>query len=61
MTSSDTEEDLNVSMKNKTKGRQKTKGKITDEKKTDRALRDIQPVEVDGSVRFSSVSTLFLH
>ncbi|XP_059059129.1 tat-binding homolog 7-like, partial [Achroia grisella] len=58
-TSSDTEEDLNVSMKNKTKGRQKTKA--MDDKKTDRALRDIQPVEVDGSVRFSSVGGLEEH
>ncbi|KAM3965847.1 LOW QUALITY PROTEIN: ATPase family AAA domain-containing protein 2 [Aphomia sociella] len=57
--SSDTEEDLNVSMKNKTKGRQKTKS--MDDKKTDRALRDIQPVEVDGSVRFSSVGGLEEH
>ncbi|XP_045488821.1 ATPase family AAA domain-containing protein 2 isoform X2 [Pieris rapae] len=57
-TSSDTEE-LNVSMKNKTKGRQKTKS--TDDKKTDRALRDIQPIEVDGSVRFSSVGGLEEH
>ncbi|RVE47330.1 hypothetical protein evm_008011 [Chilo suppressalis] len=57
--SSDTEEDLNVSMKNKTKGRQKSKS--TDDKKTDRALRDIQPVEVDGSVRFSSVGGLEEH
>ncbi|KAL4707871.1 hypothetical protein ACJJTC_010306 [Scirpophaga incertulas] len=57
--SSDTEEDLNVSMKNKTKGRQKTKS--MDDKKTDRALRDIQPVEVDGSVRFSSVGGLDEH
>lgn len=32
------------------------KSKAVDEKKTDRALRDIQPIEVDGSVRFSSVS-----
>lgn len=31
------------------------KSKSMDEK-TDRALRDIQPIEVDGSVRFSSVS-----
>ncbi|CAK1555591.1 unnamed protein product [Leptosia nina] len=58
-TSSDTEEDLNVSMKNKTKGRQKTKA--TDEKKTDRALRDIQPIALDGSVRFSSVGGLEEH
>ncbi|CAB3230706.1 unnamed protein product [Arctia plantaginis] len=57
--SSDTEEDLNVSMKNKTKGRQKSKSQ--DEKKTDRALRDIQPVEVDGSVRFTSVGGLEEH
>lgn len=57
--SSDTEEDLNVSMKNKSKGRQKSKS--TDDKKTDRALRDIQPVEVDGSVRFSSVGGLEEH
>ncbi|XP_012550629.2 ATPase family AAA domain-containing protein 2 isoform X1 [Bombyx mori] len=57
--SSDTEEDLNVSMKNKTKGRQKSKS--MDDKKTDRALRDIQPVEVDGSVRFSSVGGLEEH
>ncbi|KAF9799595.1 hypothetical protein SFRURICE_018782 [Spodoptera frugiperda] len=57
--SSDTEEDLNVSMKNKTKGRQKSKS--TDDKKTDRALRDIQPVEVDGSVRFTSVGGLEEH
>lgn len=34
--------------------RQKTKA--MEDKKTDRALRDIQPVELDGSVRFSSVS-----
>ncbi|KAL0871393.1 hypothetical protein ABMA27_005124 [Loxostege sticticalis] len=59
MSSSDTEEDLNVSMKNKTKGRQKSKS--MDDKKTDRALRDIQPVEVDGSVRFSSVGGLEEH
>lgn len=52
--SSDTEQDLNVSMKNKTKGRQKSKS--ADDKKDDRALRDIQPVELDGRVRFSSVS-----
>ncbi|CAK1587151.1 unnamed protein product [Parnassius mnemosyne] len=58
-TSSDTEEDLNVSMKNKTKGRQKSKS--MDDKKTDRALRDIQPVEVDGSVRFTSVGGLEEH
>ncbi|XP_045500636.1 ATPase family AAA domain-containing protein 2-like [Colias croceus] len=58
-TSSDTEEDLNVSMKNKTKGRQKSRS--TDDKKTDRALRDIQPIEVDGSVRFSSVGGLEEH
>ncbi|XP_053610772.1 ATPase family AAA domain-containing protein 2-like isoform X2 [Plodia interpunctella] len=58
-TSSDTEEDLNVSMKNKTKGRQKTKA--NEDKKTDRALRDIQPIEVDGSVRFSSVGGLEEH
>lgn len=32
-----------------------------DDKKTDRALRDIQPVEVDGSVRFTSVSSLFIN
>ncbi|KAJ0174507.1 hypothetical protein K1T71_009615 [Dendrolimus kikuchii] len=57
--SSDTEEDLNVSMKNKTKGRQKTKA--MEDKKTDRALRDIQPVELDGSVRFSSVGGLEEH
>ncbi|XP_045451233.1 ATPase family AAA domain-containing protein 2-like [Melitaea cinxia] len=57
--SSDTEEDLNVSMKNKTKGRQKSKS--MDDKKTDRALRDIQPIEVDGSVRFSSVGGLEEH
>ncbi|CAD0202477.1 unnamed protein product [Chrysodeixis includens] len=57
--SSDTEEDLNVSMKNKTKGRQKSKS--MDDKKTDRALRDIQPVEVDGSVRFTSVGGLEEH
>ncbi|CAG9564529.1 unnamed protein product [Danaus chrysippus] len=57
--SSDTEEDLNVSMKNKTKGRQKSK--CIDDKKTDRALRDIQPIEVDGSVRFSSVGGLEEH
>ncbi|XP_037293009.1 ATPase family AAA domain-containing protein 2 isoform X2 [Manduca sexta] len=57
--SSDTEEDLNVSMKNKTKGRQKSKS--MDDKKTDRALRDIQPVEVDRSVRFSSVGGLEEH
>lgn len=31
------------------------KSKSMDDKKTDRALRDIQPVEVDGSVRFTSV------
>ncbi|XP_063829323.1 ATPase family AAA domain-containing protein 2-like [Ostrinia nubilalis] len=59
MSSSDTEEDLNVSMKNKTKGRQKSKS--MDDKKTDRALRDIQPVEVDGSVRFTSVGGLEEH
>lgn len=53
--SSDMEEDLNVSMKNKTKGRQKSKS--TDDKKDDRALRDIQPVELDGRVRFSAVSS----
>ncbi|XP_038222643.1 ATPase family AAA domain-containing protein 2-like [Zerene cesonia] len=58
-TSSDTEEDLNVSMKNKTKGRQKSRS--TDDKKTDRALRDIQPIDVDGSVRFSSVGGLEEH
>ncbi|XP_060804753.1 ATPase family AAA domain-containing protein 2-like isoform X2 [Amyelois transitella] len=58
-TSSDTEEDLNVSMKNKTKGRQKTKA--NEDKKADRALRDIQPIEVDGSVRFSSVGGLEEH
>ncbi|XP_068617633.1 LOW QUALITY PROTEIN: ATPase family AAA domain-containing protein 2-like [Battus philenor] len=58
-TSSDTEEDLNVSMKNKTKGRQKSKS--MDDKKTDRALRDIQPVEVDRSVRFYSVGGLEEH
>uniref|UniRef100_A0A2A4K6L4 Bromo domain-containing protein n=1 Tax=Heliothis virescens TaxID=7102 RepID=A0A2A4K6L4_HELVI len=57
--SSDTEEDLNVSMKNKTKGRQKSKS--TDDKKNDKALRDIQPVEVDGSVRFTSVGGLEEH
>ncbi|XP_045774866.1 ATPase family AAA domain-containing protein 2-like [Maniola jurtina] len=58
--SSDTEEDLNVSMKNKTKGRQKSKS-MNEDKKTDRALRDIQPIEVDGSVRFSSVGGLEEH
>ncbi|CAG9788857.1 unnamed protein product [Diatraea saccharalis] len=58
--SSDTEEDLNVSMKNKTKGRQKSRG-TDDKKSSDRALRDIQPVEVDGSVRFSSVGGLEEH
>ncbi|XP_048478946.1 ATPase family AAA domain-containing protein 2 [Plutella xylostella] len=58
-TTSDTEEDLNVSMKNKTKGRQKSKS--TDDKKTDRALREIQPVQVDGSVRFTSVGGLEDH
>ncbi|XP_072944949.1 ATPase family AAA domain-containing protein 2-like [Epargyreus clarus] len=57
--SSDTEEDLNVSMKNKTKGRQKSKS--NDDKKTDRALRDIQPLELDGKVRFSSVGGLEEH
>ncbi|XP_063626226.1 ATPase family AAA domain-containing protein 2-like [Cydia splendana] len=57
--SSDTDEDLNVTMKKKTKGRQKSKS--TDDKKDDRALRDIQPVEVDGSVRFSSVGGLEEH
>ncbi|XP_013179683.1 PREDICTED: ATPase family AAA domain-containing protein 2-like [Papilio xuthus] len=57
--SSDTEEDLNVSMKNKTKGRQKSKS--MDDKKTDRALRDIQPVELDGKVRFTSVGGLEEH
>ncbi|CAH0694738.1 unnamed protein product [Spodoptera exigua] len=61
--SSDTEEDLNVSMKNKTKGSlfSRQKSKSTDDKKTDRALRDIQPVEVDGSVRFTSVGGLEEH
>ncbi|CAH2235057.1 ATPase family AAA domain-containing protein 2-like isoform X2 [Pararge aegeria] len=59
-TGSDTEEDLNVSMKNKTKGRQKSKS-MNEDKKTDRALRDIQPIEVDGSVRFSSVGGLEEH
>ncbi|XP_050677155.1 ATPase family AAA domain-containing protein 2-like [Leptidea sinapis] len=58
-TTSDTEEDLNVSMKNKTKGRQKSKS--ADDKKTDRALKDIQPIEVDRSVRFSSVGGLDEH
>ncbi|XP_052743253.1 ATPase family AAA domain-containing protein 2 isoform X2 [Bicyclus anynana] len=58
-TDSDTEEDLNVSMKNKTKGRQKSKSMNEDKK--DRALRDIQPIEVDGSVRFSSVGGLEDH
>ncbi|XP_041982054.1 ATPase family AAA domain-containing protein 2-like isoform X2 [Aricia agestis] len=56
--SSDTEEDLNVSMKNKTKGRQKSKSM---DDKTDKALRDIQPIAVDGSVRFSSVGGLEEH
>ncbi|XP_049876292.1 ATPase family AAA domain-containing protein 2-like isoform X2 [Pectinophora gossypiella] len=58
---SDIEEDLNVSMKNKSKGRQKTKALSDDKKKDDRALRDIQPVTVDGSVRFTSVGGLEEH
>ncbi|KOB69082.1 ATPase family AAA domain-containing protein 2B, partial [Operophtera brumata] len=57
--SSDTEENLNVSMKNKTKGRQKCKS--ADDKKDDRALREIQPVELDGRVRFSAVGGLEEH
>ncbi|GBP30143.1 ATPase family AAA domain-containing protein 2 [Eumeta japonica] len=57
--STDTEEDLNVSVKNKSKGRQKSKA--VGEKTTERALREIQPIEVDGSVRFSSVGGLEDH
>lgn len=58
--SSGNEEDLNVSVKNKTKGRQKSKS-TGHEKTNERALREIQPVEVDGSVRFSSVGGLEEH
>jgi ATPase family AAA domain-containing protein 2 len=55
--SSSSSDELNVSVKNKSKGRQKTKG----EHHNDRALKDIQPVELDGSIMFSSVGGLDGH
>lgn len=47
-----------MSVKNKTKTRQKPK---TLGEHCDRALRDIQPIKLDGSIRFSSVGGLEDH
>ncbi|XP_077295772.1 ATPase family AAA domain-containing protein 2-like isoform X2 [Arctopsyche grandis] len=58
-TTSTSDDELNVSVKNKTKTRQKSK--TLGGENNERALREIQPIAVDGNIRFSSVGGLENH